>query len=121
MKPISALAASVLLTGAMLLAAACPATAAIPQATLGGGVIDRGENDGVQQFGWPTDSPAALPARSSAKPIDAPGGVDFLAVAGSPVYAAANGEVLSTGPAGIVVTHGNRLTSIYTLIGQLKV
>src|SRR5690242_11446209 len=94
-----------LLLVAMVLTASAPALAHDVHPEQSIGTTDRRENNGIQQFEWPTDSPVALPVRSSAKALETIGGVDFRTAVGAPVYAAADGTVVSVGPAGVVIHH----------------
>jgi murein DD-endopeptidase MepM/ murein hydrolase activator NlpD len=106
---------------AMVLTASAPALAhdVYPDQSIG--ATDRRENNGIQQFDWPTDSPVALPVRSSAKALETIGGVDFRTAVGAPVYAVADGTVVSVGPAGVVIHHGKGIRSTYTELRHVKV
>lgn len=112
---------STLAATGLLLVAMSPASAHELRPELSVGATDNRENSGIHQFDWPTDSPVALPVRSSAKALPTLGGVDFRTAVDAPVYAAAGGTVISAGPEGVVVHHGKNLRSSYSHIRHLKV
>lgn len=114
------IAATLAVTG-LLFAGGMPALSHDLHPELSIGSTDRTENTGVHQFDWPTDSPVALPVRSSAKALETIGGVDFRTAIGAPIYAVADGVVISAGPSGVVVHHGKNLRSTYTHIRQVQV
>lgn len=111
---------SLAVTG-LILAVALPAMARELHPDQSIGSTDRRENNGIHQFDWPTDSPVDLPVRSSAKALETIGGVEFRTAVGAPIYAVADGTVISTGPAGVVVYHGKDIRSTYSQIRRVQV
>lgn len=107
---------------AMVLTAAAPALAheVFPEQSIGSTDHNK-DNMGVHQFYWPTANPVALPVRSSAKALETIGGVDFRTAVGAPIYAAADGTVVSAGPAGVAIHHGKGVRSLYSELRYLNV